>query len=479
MRSFLVWFIVAWLIGIGLGIGGAGYEYSLIISILLVILIWRWEQHSIAIAAGILVLLGVIYGWQNRPILSTGCSMTTNIVGRVIAEPRIEAERVQYRVELDNGCLALINAFRFPVYGQGDKVIISGGRLSVPEDFKDEYASYSQYLRRQGIGAVVNYPTITVLEQRQHAEWRAYIQQRVWQIFPEPTASIVSAMLLAQRGSIPTALIEQFQRTGTSHILSVSGLHVSLLAAMFLVILSWLPLQPWLRTVVLIGMLWLYIIFINQPISAVRAASFWTLALLSFRFGLLVSLPTVILLAAVSLVTLNPIFLFDVGFQLSVSAVTGIWLILFLIKPYRERLVSTLSRWQVFLLWLLNMLLVSSGATLATWPIVAYHFNTISIISVLANILVVPTVSVIIGLTIAALLTSFLMLPLAIFLTYPVHILVLWLDIVTKFFATIPGAWQTDISLPSWTILLYYSLVCLASIILLRYQKRTWREVWE
>jgi len=165
--------------------------------------------------------------------------------------------------------------------------------------------------------------------------------------------------------------------------------------------------------------------------------------------------------------------LFDVGLQLSVSAVTGIFLILFLAKAIDVRL-----RKGSVLLWLYRLALVSLGATLGTWPLVAYHFGNVSLVGVVANLLVVPLVPFVIALSIVAIGVSYVWLIGGLSVAWLVHWLIWWLDMVTGQPAAVPGVFWKDIHLPLWVIFVYYFVLIVLAILILRWQKRSWREVW-
>src|SRR6185436_9047359 len=126
-------------------------------------------------------------------------------------------------------------------------------------------------------------------------------------------------------------------------------------------------LPGYVRAVLLIAVMWFYIAFIHWPVSATRAVFFWTLALVGFELRQLVSLATVIILTVAMMVTFNPLVLQDIGFQLSVGAVIGIAIATLVSR----RLPRAVHEYGIF-----ELALASLGATVATWPIIAYHFGT-------------------------------------------------------------------------------------------------------
>jgi competence protein ComEC len=279
-------------------------------------------------------------------------------------------------------------------------------------------------------------------------------------------------MLLAERSTIPDELTQQFRRTGVSHVLAISGLHISLIAGMLWFLLSALPVSSKVSTLALVGLLFSYVFFIGAPASAVRAASFWSLVLIAYQLRVLVSLPTVFLLAATITATLKPQVMQDVGWQLSFSAVAGIFLTLFMFRRLQIVNVSWLKHIQ-------DLGLVSVGAVLGTLPISVYHFGAISTIGVIANIFVVPVIPIVLVLSILMIVFGLLLPILGIALGSVIHFLFLWLDFITATLEKIPGSYLKISSFPVWAISVYYLATVTLAIYWMKRTGRSWREVWQ
>jgi competence protein ComEC len=206
-------------------------------------------------------------------------------------------------------------------------------------------------------------------------------------------------------------------------------------------------------------------VFIGLPISAVRAGIFWMVVVMSAYLGLLTSLPTAMLTVLTVVLTIEPAMVRDVGLQLSVAAVSGIFMALFLVKKRRED--SS---------YIVSSLVISGGALAATWPVVAWYFGIFPPMSLLTNLLVVPIVSVIMLSGAAALWLSLIWWPAGRLLTIIVHGFDWWILSVTEFMAKGP-VWQ-ELFLKAWHLVVYYVLLALASYYWLKWQKRSWREIW-
>ncbi|MAF81158.1 hypothetical protein CL628_04060 [bacterium] len=476
MRVITLVLLIAWVVGTGLGIFGAAWlvvGLTILVSVAMVLAV-RQPKPVLVAAAGLL-FLGTLYGYSAIPA-EHNCVPATPAVGTVLAT-RERAVDIQYTVRTDDGCTVLVTAAAFPAHQVGSRVTLVGGTVRSLAATRDFSPGYADYLIRQGITSTWQYPSITgnggQPKSRTDLETvRGVIGTQVRSVFTEPDASIVSAMLLAQRGRIPADIVDQFRHTGVSHVLAISGLHISLVAGMMLAVLVVLPVKPWTRAAILLVLLWSYVWLIGLPVSAVRAGWFLTIAVIGFRLHLLLSLPTILLLTVTGLVSFNPTVWQDVGFQLSVSAVLGIFLALFASKPWREA-VSVLPQ------WLMSLVVVSVGAGLATAPLVAYHFAIVTPVSLIANLLVVPIVPFVIAGSAIALAVGLVAPGMSVLLAYPVHLLLSWAIWVTAQLSNLPWAYRDELifSLPSVTI--YYLVLVTLTLGLIGWQKQNWREMWQ
>lgn len=477
MRAFFLVLLLAWLLGIILGVAGVSPVVVILVSLATGFSGSRVRQSvQVAVAALVLVFLGFVWGSGTGERRGDDCEMASPARATVIGQPQIQARGVLVTVEDEGGCRALVTVDRFSELGEGDVVELAGGEVQSLDKVREYSVGYAGYLERRGISATWRYPSTNVVQAGKswiHPLHRT-IRERVTSLFIEPDSSVVLAVLLAEKGTLPKELTEAFRATGVSHVLAISGLHISLLTGMLLVVLMLLPLSPYARTTVVLVWLWSYVVFIGLPTSAARAAAFWTIALTAWQLHVLVSLPTVLLLAVSAIVLLDPLLLTDVGFQLSVSAVIGIFLALFLAKG--------LPRWggrAGAAGKLVGSALVSLGATVATGPIVAYHFGNVALSGIVTNLLVVPFIPALLILVITALLLSLVFMPTALLVAFVARGIIAWLEMVTSFIAGVPGLFYEEVQVSMRLIALYYLIIAVICGAILRHQKRSWREIWQ
>ena len=215
--------------------------------------------------------------------------------------------------------------------------------------------------------------------------------------------AVLSALTLGDKTDLSESVRESYSVAGVSHVLALSGLHVGLLYALAFFLLRPLLLGGQsgrvLRSLLLILLLWLFAFFTGLSPSVVRSAamfSIWALADLCGRQSF--SLNTLALTAWLMLLV-RPVWLFDVGFQLSFAAVLSI----LLFQPFLYRLCPVRHRAGTYLWGLVS---VSVAAQLGTAPLVLFYFSRFSTHFLLTNLLVVPLVTLILYAAVVLLLLT-------------------------------------------------------------------------
>ena len=281
------------------------------------------------------------------------------------------------------------------------------------------------------------------------------------QIGGQPGA-LLKGLLLGVRGDIDPELREAFAEVGVIHVLAVSGLHVGFIAALLLGLLSFLRIpNPW-RTMLAILGLFTYALLTGFKPPVLRAAIMATVllvgALLQRRTNVINSLAV----AAMIILTLNPLHLFEPGFQLSFVAVLGIALFSRrVLEIFERRTLNWQEKGKGWPIAVLTLAAVSLSAQLATLPLTAYYFNRLPLYSLPANLLVVPAVQIIVALGFMSTLFAALLYPLGTLLADAVW---LWLSVLTVWvtrIADLPFASLTVPRLPPlWTAV--FCLLCAA-----------------
>jgi competence protein ComEC len=220
-------------------------------------------------------------------------------------------------------------------------------------------------------------------------EVRARAEAALERGMPPREAALARGFVLGEDDRIDAATTEDFRRSGLSHLLAVSGQNVALLALLAMPLLAALGMPLRTRLIWILGLIAVYVPLAGAGPTIQRAAIMGGLSVLSTLAGRRPSRFYALLVAAVVLLALDPGIAADVGWQLSFAAVLGI---LLLAAPLRAAIVARIGSrgWGRVLA---DGAAMTIAATLATAPLVAFHFEAISTTTLFANLLVLPAVA--------------------------------------------------------------------------------------
>ena len=226
-------------------------------------------------------------------------------------------------------------------------------------------------------------------------EFRRRLAASIATVVPEPQAALSQATLLGLRRNIPSDLTEAFRRTGTAHLLAISGLHVGILLSISLAVsAALLGRKHHLHLVAPLLVIWLYGLLSGMSPSATRACIMGSVYLVSLAFGRQRGSLAPIGCAATVMVAVSPSVIYSISFQLSFAAIAGIAAFTDLfgdrLRSYIERLVGHRSMLRAPLAGVTDMLAISLAATLATLPLLAFHFERVSTLGIPASVLTLP-----------------------------------------------------------------------------------------
>ena len=205
------------------------------------------------------------------------------------------------------------------------------------------------------------------------------------------TESLISALLLGHRTGLSADTVELFRQTGASHILALSGLHLSILTGVIYYCLLRVLVTRLRYVLGITGLLflWGYVLVTGFPVSLCRASLMMSLLIIGQMRMVGNDTAHTLAFSALLLLLFTPNMLYDVGFQLSFLAVAG------LVFFYRPLLEIGLPKHH-FLRWLWKFWLVSLSAQLGVFPLLLYYFHSISVLGIIFSPIYVLIVTVII-----------------------------------------------------------------------------------
>jgi competence protein ComEC len=484
----LIYLSAAWVTGIYLGSKIAlpwGIVFIGFLPLCLIPFLSQYKKHLFLVGFCLFALLcGCIRFQTSLPVINEqhlqfyNDKGTAEIEGMVCTEPetgnttstlQLSASEIQIDdTKKEISGKALIRVPRYQEYHYGDILKVSGN-LETPPQFDD--FDYKGYLARQGILSIINYPKIEILDTGKGFKplaWIYSLRNRLSQslslALPEPQASLAQGILLGLRGNIPYSLQEAFSRTGTAHLLAISGLHLSIIIGIFLSAGIWLfdrrySIYIWLAFLAI----WLYALVTGMRPPVVRGAIMGSMFLIAEYLGRQRSASTALAFAAAVMIGIEPQVLWDASFQLSFLAMAG----LIFISPYlqawgrkgitaavgKEETVASLGN------FVADSFAVTLAAILAAWPLIVYYFDVVSFVGLPATffaLLALPGIIITSALVAGAgLLAPFLAQALGwiawLFLSYFI--------LVVQAFDALPFSSARLSSIHIWQIWIYYAFL--------------------
>lgn len=295
---------------------------------------------------------------------------------------------------------------------RGEQLAINA-RMQPPQNFGDIGFDYARYLKRKGIAATAYVPMNswkligkdTLIGWREKADrYREKIAAYYHRLgFSGDELGVLTALTIGEKEELSEEIRETYSVAGASHVLALSGLHVGLLAWLLMVCFSlfiryWPALRP-LLVLVTLCLLGGFAYFTGLSPSVVRAVIMFSLLAIVRLWRNEPLTLNVVAFTAFIMLCFKPIWLFDVGFQLSFSAVFAILLFfprLNALCPSRSFIIKKV--------W--SLMAVSIAAQLGTAPLVIYYFGRFSTHFLLTNLWIIPLVTLVMYLTVALLLLA-------------------------------------------------------------------------
>lgn len=344
-------------------------------------------------------------------------------------------------------------------YGQHLRV---RGLLKTPPENED--FSYRDYLAREGIHSYMSTAEVTTLPGSDGGFYKTAVYklkerllQNTYRLFNDPEASLLAGILLGVDTGLTKELQDAFKNTGTAHIIAISGFNIAIIAGVFFSVFRNLFGER-LGAVLAIAGIFFYTFLVGADAAVVRAALMGSLSLLARQLGRRNAGMNALAFVALIMALINPLVIWDVGFQLSFFATLGLILYAEPFSNFTDQLITRLAKQASSTLThvINDNVVLTFAAQLTTIPIMAYHFKRISLISFVANPFILPAQPAVMILGGLAVFTGSLIFPLGQLLAWAAWPFAAYTVRVVELFDRVPhgSIYLGDFSI--WFMLLFY-----------------------
>ena len=410
----------------------------------------------IPVSIGVFFVLGLLYGsnarfWAPNHIFLSAPEGRISLEGTVRSVPEIVKRG---KKETASFVLESKNFYRlgtlYPTRGKvqvflhnsgteihyGDDLRLKGS-LETPKKVSNPHVfDYASYLSHQGIFRIFRgIGKFSISRQRignkdsflvKVNQLRTHLQFRISQLYPSPYSELAAALILGFRKNIPNEINEVFIKTGTAHLIAISGLNISLVVTLFYWVVSFLHLPRRINFLMTILFIIIYTALAGANVPVLRAGIMGCMVFIGFLFNQERNLKSAFFFSFFLLLVLDPSILLSASFQLSFLAMGSLLYILphFEAKYFPQEahpedpllspsLKIPVRVWLFLRRSLIQSFLASVSATIGMLPVLLGYFNLFSVIGFICNLVAIPLCTLAIALTFILLVIDFMCPPLA------------------------------------------------------------------
>jgi competence protein ComEC len=398
-RIFLI-LLISFIVGVWMGQWLTAEIMVIVAMIFIIITTIGWSSRPVKVIgfAGLVLLLGALRlqtDSSSAPIVDY-YNQELEVMAVIVEEPDVRSDKVYLTLgnlqinskQIDDRILVTVP--RQPEFSYGQTIIFQDKVLEPRDAEVQGEFSYKNYLSRFGVNAVVYYPEIIEVDERNSANkikfyilsFKELFLEKLAEVLPEPQNSFLAGLLVGLRRGIPQDILERFNITGTTHIIAISGFNISIIAqGLAKLIQSFIGKR--LTFVMVFILIVIFVIMAGAQASVVRAGIMGILLLIALNSGRLYGITNAMVLTGMVMIAINPkILVFDLGFQLSFLALMG--------------LVYLTPRMEPYFMWVPKFIRTFLVATLAAQifvvPLILYNFERLSVISPLTNVMILPII---------------------------------------------------------------------------------------
>lgn len=395
------------------------------------------------------------------PAYKDAVGKKVTVQGKVVEAPdrRLYTERLTINPNnQESNILAVLPNDTEVLYG--DMVRVTG-TLETPENFMTSSGkefNYERYLANQDVYYIIKDATIEVISHDNGSFIQAWLyrlrdsfMKNIGRVISPPESDLADGLILGVRGGFDADMRNEFISTGTIHIIALSGYNVTIVAESVMKILGFIFAET-ISIIFGILIIILFIFLAGASSTAIRAGVMATIALFARMTGRKYDAGRALVVAGLLMIAYDPRVLTDISFQLSFIATFGV----LFITPKTIRWIRFLPARFGFR----ELVATTIAATVAVLPILLYSTGILSIVSLPANILILPLIPLTMFVSFVVGMIGYISIVLSVPFAYIAHLLLHYILSVIHFFASLPFASIAVRSFPlPLTLVLYIGIL--------------------
>lgn len=407
-----------------------------------------------------IALVRFFFFLPGKPDYSDAVGKNVSVEGKVINAPdvRVFNQRLTIRpTNQEANILAVVPKEIEVLYGD---IVQVSGTLETPENFmttSGKEFNYERYLANQDIYFIINNADMEVLSHNNGSliksslfKFRKNFMKNISKVISPPESDLANGLILGTRGGFDSATRDEFISTGTIHIIALSGYNVTIVAESTMKILGLVFAQT-IGIVIGIVVIILFVMLAGGTATAVRAGIMAVVILFARLTGRTYDAGRALVIAALLMIAYDPRVITDISFQLSFIATFGVLFITLKVIGWVRFLPMKFGFREV--------VATTIAATIAVLPILLYTTGILSIVSLPANVLILPLIPLTMFFSFLVGAFGFILPILAIPFAYIAHLLLLYILSVIHFFASLSFASVTVKSFPLFVVLILYGFI--------------------
>ena len=411
---------------------------------------------------------GLFSAYKQSELVYAVNQYQVELAGKIVSEPIIKSKYQQFTLEVENINNRAIQKEKVLVsaplnynFKYGDIIDGIGKLINTPKALFPGNFDYSLYLSRQNIYTIFYLSDVEILDNKPNIikkfaiASKNHISKQVDKYFKQPYSSILQAMLTGDKISLEPETKDKFINTGLIHLLVVSGLHIGFCVIIFIFFFKLFNLPLKYVYLLTIPAVFFYTLVTGANPPAVRAAIMASCILISLILDREPLVYNAVALSALIILFINPQDLFTASFQMSFLATIGI----IYLYPKINKIFKDIKNKFLKNLW--SVAAVTLSAQIALIPVLLFYFGKISIISMFTNILIVPVIGFVVGLSYVFYLATFVSGYLAFFCSILLTVILKIILFVINFFSSLKYSVIDTVKPDIFEILIYYVSIVL------------------